>query len=128
MRLDRQLVPHSPGRTLRPTAQGLLSPLDAFVRVAERARVWNFERLCRCRGDEAERMSVDFHIPKRLLDQRHVAGHALAARAIQLVMGGGGDALGERADRRGRPVAAEAQRVPFLAQHRDIVASMRIVT
>src|SRR5580704_573896 len=122
------LISHAPGRALRPSAQGLLCPFNRLLLVAQGAWVRNVERLRRRRGDEAERMGVDLHIPKRLFDQRHVARHALGPDAIQLVMRMSGNAVGERADRRVGSVAAEAKRVPFLAQHGDVVAAVRIVT
>src|ERR1700722_611187 len=123
------LISHAPGRALRPGAQGLLCPFNRLLLlVAEGAWVRNVERLRRRRGDEAERMGVDLHIPKRLFDQRHVTGDALAAGAVQLVMRMSGNAVGERADRRVGSVATEAKRVAFLAQHRDVVVAVRIVT
>ena len=66
--------------------------------MAECARVRNVERLCRGGGDEAESMGMHFHASERLFDQRHVAGDALAAGAIQLVMRVGGYAVREWAE------------------------------
>ena len=95
--------------------------------MAERAGVGNVKRLRRRGGDESERMGMDLHIAQRFFDQRHVAGHALAASAVQLVVRMSGNVVGERADRRVRSVTTEAKRIAFLTQHRDIIAAVRIV-
>jgi hypothetical protein len=57
------LVSHSPRRTLRPTAQCFFGPLDGPVRVAERARGRNVDRLCRGGTDEAEGWACTFTLP-----------------------------------------------------------------
>lgn len=76
--------------------------------MAEIAGVRYFQPLRFRRRDEAEGMSVDLHIAQRLLNGRHVAGNALAPRAIRLVMGMRLDAGGERPGLGVRGVTTEA--------------------
>ena len=96
--------------------------------MAQCAGVWNVERLGRRGGNEAEGVGMHVHVLDRLFDQRHMAGDALAACAVWLVMRMGGNAVREWADRRVRSVATQAKRVALLPQHRDVVAAVRIVT
>ena len=79
------------------------------------------------RRNEAEGVGVDIHVRDRLLDLRHVAGDALAARAARLVMRVFGDGGGMRPILRVRPVTREAHLARRLAQLRRVFGPVHVV-
>ena len=82
-----ELLVETPGRALRPVAQGFGGPGGGFIRVTGRAGIWDFVLVCHGRGDEGESVSANFDVRNSGLDLRHVAGDALASGRAGLVMG-----------------------------------------
>src|SRR6185437_9246398 len=72
-------------------------------------------------------MSADIDIADRLLDLRHVAGDALAARAAGLVVGVRLDRGRARTVGRARPMTIQADLARGLPQHRRVVGAVDIM-
>jgi hypothetical protein len=73
------LLIETPGRALRPVAQGFRGPGRGFVRVTGRAGIRDFVLVGHGRRDEGESVSADFDVCNGGLDLRHVAGDAFAS-------------------------------------------------
>ena len=82
-----ELLVETPGRALRPVAQGFGGPGGGFIRMTGRAGIWDFVLVCHGRGDEGEGVSANFDVSNSGRDLRHVAGDALASGRAGLVMG-----------------------------------------
>lgn len=82
-----ELLVETPGRALRPVAQGFGGPGGGFVGVTGRAGIRDFVLVCHGRGDEGESVSANFDVRNGGPHLRHVAGNALASGRAGLVMG-----------------------------------------
>src|SRR6266404_2378616 len=125
--LRGRLVADAPGGSILPVQQGVHCPRRRFVRMADVARVRDFQAVGPLRIDEVEGMAADVHVCDRLLDFRHVAGDALAARAARSMVGMLFDRRGMRAILRVRPVTGEAYAAGRLPQHGVIIRAVRIM-
>src|SRR4029079_6417716 len=81
----RSLV-HTPYRTITPAGKCLSSPRCVVILVANVAGVRDLQRICFAGRYEVKGMAADVYVGDRLLDLRHVASRALAARTVRLVM------------------------------------------
>jgi hypothetical protein len=95
--------------------------------MAGRAGVRHFQRVCFSRRDELERVAADVHIRNGLLDLRHMAIHALAARRTRLVMRMRFDRHRSRTIRRIRVMAFETQHIRGLQQIGIVFGAMHVM-
>src|SRR5215467_3366365 len=82
----RPLLPYAPRRFALPRFQLLQCPFVRLIRVACRAWIGHSGLLRHPRRNEIKRVRVHHVVAQRLLDFRHVAGRAFAARAVLRVV------------------------------------------
>ena len=83
---QRQDSFHSPRRIFGPVTHRFGGPGAGLIGMASGAGIWNFVFVGHGGIDEGEAVSADFRVGDGGFDLRHVAGDALAARGILLVM------------------------------------------
>ncbi len=103
--------------------QGVGGPCCRLVRVADIARVRDFQAVGPIRVDEVEGVAVDVHVGDRLFDLRHMAGNTLTSRAARGVVRVLFDRCCMRPILRIRPVAGQTYAAGRLPQHEPALRS-----
>ena len=111
----------------RPSLQRLASPTPSCDRCGTPCTGWGSSTDRSARRDEPERVAADVHVGDGLLDLRHVAGHAFAARAAALVMRVILERGRVRAVRRAGTMARRAQLRDGLDQVRVVRRAVNVV-
>jgi hypothetical protein len=112
-----RLIRDAPGGAVLPMQQGVRCPSCRLVRVADIARVRDFQAVGPIRVDEVEGVTADVHVRDRLFDLRHMAGNTLTSRAARHVVRVLFDRRRVRAILRVRPMAGQTYAAGGLPQH-----------
>src|SRR3954462_11309785 len=96
--------------------------------MATDTRIGNLELVAHCRHDELERVTAHVDVRDRLLDLRHVAGHAVAARTSFRMMRVVFDRDAMRSIGRRWSVTVETDHSGRLPELRIVVRAVCVVT